>query len=115
MKSAGIGRFVANDIEPESNQVSNTSDTRFILPPQLQENSTSSTTSLCKSFTKTPLAFSSWAADSNTCSFLQASHRQTGIVLAQKRWREIDQSRAPASHCPNLPSFTCSGDQLIFL
>ncbi len=31
----------------------------------------------------------------------------------QNRFRLIDQSRAPASHLPNWPAFTCSGTQVI--
>src|SRR3989338_768034 len=103
-------------MEPESNQVSSTSGIRFIASPLLAHgNVISSTMCLCKSVTFSPLAFSNSATDPNTRYFLHSSHCHTGITLAQNRWREIDQSRAPSSHLPNLPSLMCSGDQLIFL
>src|SRR3989344_1406814 len=38
---------------------------------------------------------------------------QIGKGLAQKRWREIDQSRAPRSHLPKRPSFICAGNHVI--
>src|SRR3989344_967493 len=103
-------------MEPESNHVSRTSGTRFIVPPHFsQAKIISSTICLCRSVTFSPLAFSNSATDPNTRYLLHASHCHTGITLAQNRWREIDQSRAPSSHLPNLPSLMCSGDQFIFL
>src|SRR3989344_6885483 len=102
-------------MEPESNHVSRTSGTRFIVPPHFsQAKIISSTICLCRSVTFSPLAFSNSATDPNTRYLLHASHCHTGITLAQNRWREIDQSRAPSSHLPNLPSLMCSGDQLTF-
>src|SRR3989344_2760526 len=112
-------------MEPESNQVSNTSGTRRIIPlPAFAEASAgkhshgtviSSTMCLCKSFTFFPLASSSSEALPNTFSFLHFSHFHIGITLAQKRWRETDQSRAPKSQSPKRPSLICAGDQLMFL
>src|SRR3990167_1794750 len=72
---------------------------------------TSSTMCLCKSSIFFPLASSSSAALPNTLCFLHASQRHMGMTLAQNRWREMDQSRAPSSHLPNLPSLMCAGDQ----
>src|SRR3989338_5261689 len=86
-----------------------------MVEPHLQGTVTSSTMCLCRSSIFLPLASSSSAALPNTFCFLHASQRHTGMTLAQKRWREMDQSRAPSSHLPNLPSLICSGDQLIFL
>ena len=42
-----------------------------------------------------------------------SSLTHTGMGLPQYRLRLIDQSRAPASHLPNCPSFTFSGTQVI--
>ena len=39
---------------------------------------------------------------------------QTGIGVPQKRFREMDQSRAFSSHFPNSPSRTCSGIHFTF-
>src|SRR3990167_10251111 len=87
-----------------------------MIPPHfLQANVTRSTTCLCRSATVWPLAASSSAAEPNTiCSPHAWSHCQIGITDAQKRWREMDQSRAPSSHLPNRPSLMCSGVQPIF-
>src|SRR3989338_7566410 len=101
-------------MEPESNHVSNTSGMRLIFSPHVHGTRISSTICLCRLSTFFPLASSSSEALPNTCSFLQFSHFHIGITLAQKRWREIDQSRAPKSQSPKRPSFMCAGDQLMF-
>src|SRR3989344_4626059 len=101
-------------MEPESNHVSSTSGTRRINPSHCQhENTMSSTMCLCKSFIFFPLASSSSDALPNTRFVLHFSHTHTGMTLAQKRCRLIDQSRAPSSHLPQRPSLICSGDQLM--
>ena len=42
-----------------------------------------------------------------------SSDFHTGIGDPQKRLRESDQSRAPASQLPKMPSLTCSGTHVI--
>ena len=42
-----------------------------------------------------------------------SSLTHTGMGAPQKRLREMDQSRAPASHLPKIPSLMCSGTQVI--
>src|SRR3989344_5719641 len=100
-------------MEPESNHVSKTSGMRRIVPPHAQVAVISSTMCLWRSSTFFPLASSSSEALPNTRFVLHFSQIHTGITLAQKRWRLIDQSRAPSSHLPHRPSLMCSGDQLI--
>src|SRR3989344_1449984 len=87
---------------------------RCISSPHSHGTVTSSTMCLCRSFTFLPLAVSSSAMLPNTRTFLHFSQRQSGMTLAQNRWREIDQSRAPSNHLPHRPSLICEGDQEIF-
>src|SRR3989338_6176956 len=114
-------------MEPESNQVSKTSGTRFMSPPHFSHlNVISSTICLCKSSTFCPLNSSNSFIEPKILVFthlcfapllpsISLVHLQIGITEAQNLCREIDQSRAPSSHCPNRPSFMCAGIQLIFL
>src|SRR6056300_924427 len=69
----------------------------------------------CKSVTGTLKSASSSAIDPYTSvrGYSGSSLTQTGIGDPQNRFREIDQSRAFASHLPKLPSFTWEGTQLI--
>src|ERR1035437_4380922 len=87
---------------------------RCITPPHSHGTVISSTMCLWRSGTVFPLASSSSATPPNTRIFLQVSQRHIGMALAQKRWREIDQSRAPSSYLPKRPSFMCFGDHEIF-
>src|SRR3989344_1706702 len=100
-------------MEPESNHVSNTSGMRFIVPPHWHCTVISSTMCLWRLSIFLPLASSSAATLPKMRFVLHFSHIHTGITLAQKRWREIDQSRAPSSHLPQRPSLMCLGDQLM--
>ena len=45
----------------------------------------------------------------STRGYIGSSEVHTGIGEPQKRFREIDQSRALASHLPNCPSWMCPG------
>ncbi len=69
----------------------------------------------CRSVTGTPKSASSSAIEPYTSirGYAGSSDLQIGIGVPQKRFRLIDQSRAPDSHLPNCPSLTCSGTQLI--
>ena len=68
-----------------------------------------------KSTTSTPKSASSSAIDPYTSvrGYAGSSDTHTGMGAPQKRLREIDQSRAPASHLPKTPSLMWSGVQLI--
>src|SRR3989339_302864 len=115
-------------MEPDSNQQSSTSGMRFITPPHfLQGKVILSTICLCKSSTFCPPNFSNsstlpitfislhvfFCRDAKFCVSTLPPQRQIGIALAQNLCLEIDQSRAPSSHCPNRPSFMCFGVQFI--
>jgi hypothetical protein len=62
-----------------------------------------------------PKSRSSSSSDPYTSmrGYAGSSDLHTGIGEPQYRLREIDQSRALASHLPNCPSFTFSGTQVI--
>src|SRR4051812_36736450 len=75
----------------------------------------SSTNGRCRWVTSTPKARSNSSNEpyTSTRGYCGSSDFQTGIGEPQNRFREIDQSRALASHLPNEPSLMCAGVQVI--
>ena len=104
---------------PDSNQQSNTSRTRRMVPPGVLRDGKvmSSTDSRCRSCTlpdSSPARASSSATEPmHSMSLGSSSQRQMGIGVPQKRLRARFQSRAPASQLPKRPVPTCSGTQWI--
>ena len=93
-------------MEPESNHVSSTSGTLFILPPQSHPKITSSTTSLCKSLTFIPLFFSSSSADAKT---IKADGQDVAIIEVTLK----DKNNNPAYLANNRVDFEVSGEAKI--
>ena len=103
----------AYGIEPDSNQQSNTSSTRFSGDFPVGDGISSlSIKCLCRSSIFRPVSFSSSATLPGTMTS-PSGLRQIGSGVPQKRLRLIAQSRAFSSHLPNRPSRRCAGTQLI--